>query len=258
MEGAEPGSIGLSICVEFAGRSHSPRIDAMTQYPAGCLMSFLADVPDPRGAMGRRHPLVAILTHACCAVLCGARGYAAIAQWGRDQPIDFMHRIGYRRTPASYGAIQAALSRLDAAALEAALARWVAHLLGGPAVGELRAMALDGKTSRGSLTPLAPAVHLLAAMDQKTGGVLRQMRVDSKTNEHKAALELLGGLVLRGRVVTGDAMSCQRDLSRQVIEAGGHYLRKVDENQPSLKQAIRSAFEPAPSPLREAPRGRPG
>ena len=57
-------------------------------------------------------------------------------------------------------------------------------------------------------------------------------------------------------MVTGDAMFCQRDLSRQVIEAGGHYLWKVDDNQPSLKEAIASAFEPAPSPLRAAPAGR--
>ncbi|MGI8493166.1 MAG: ISAs1 family transposase, partial [Acidimicrobiales bacterium] len=169
----------------------------MTYHPAGSLMSFLAEVPHPRGGPGKRHPLVAMLTHACCAMLCGARGYAAIAQWGRDQPIEFMHRIGYRRTPASYGALQSLLSRLDAQALEAALARWVAHLLGEPAVAELRGLALDGKTSRGSLTALGAAVHLLAAMDQRTGCVLRQTRVDAKTNEHKAALELLKDLTLR-------------------------------------------------------------
>lgn len=228
----------------------------MTYHPAGSLMAFLAEVPDPRGAPGKRHPLVAMLTHACCAMLCGARGYAAIAQWGRDQPIELMHRIGYRRTPASYGALQSLLSRLDAQALEAALARWAAHLLGEPAAAELRGVALDGKTSRGSLSALGAAVHLLAAMDQRTGCVLRQMRVDAKTNEHKAALELLKDLTLRGRVVTGDAMFCQRDLSRQVVAAGGHYLWKVDDNQPSLKEAIGSAFEPAHSPLRAAPAGR--
>ena len=228
----------------------------MTYYPAGSLMSFLAEVPDPRGKPGKRHSSVAMLTHACCAMLCGARGYAAIAQWGRDQPIEFMHRLGYHRAPASYGAIQALLSRLDAPAFEAAPARWAARLLGEPAAGELRGTALDGKASRGSLAALGPAVHLLAAMDQRTGCVLRQMRVDAKTNEHQAALELLGGLVLRGRVVTGDAMFCQRDLSRQVVDAGGHYLWKVDDNQPSLKEAIGSAFEPAHSPLRAAVAGR--
>jgi DDE family transposase len=228
----------------------------MAYHPPGTLMAFLAEVPDPRDASGKRHPLTAMLAHACCAILCGCRGYAAIAQWGRDQPIEFMHQLGYRRRPASFGAFQGLFSRIDAAALESALARWVAHLLGDRADGVLHAAALDGKTLRGSPAAHAAAVHLLAAMDQATGCVLGQLRVDAKTNEHKAALELLAGLALKGRVITGDAMFCQRDLSRQVIEAGGHYLWKVDDNQPSLKEAIASAFEPASSPLRTALAGR--
>lgn len=218
-------------------------------------MSFLADVPDPRGAMGKRHPLVAMLTHACCAILCGCRGYAAISQWGRDQPIELMHRMGYTRKPPSFGCFQGLLSRLDAAALESAISLWVASLIGEPDASALHAVALDGKAMRGSLDAHGRWVHLLAALDQRTGCVLGQARVDSKTNEHKAALELLGNLALRGRVVTGDAMFCQRDLSRQVIQAGGHYLWKVDDNQPELKQAIESAFEPACSPLRAAAPG---
>ena len=222
----------------------------MAHSPPGSLMAFLADVPDPRDASGKRHPLVAMLAHACCAILCGCRGYAAISQWGRDQPIEFMHRLGYRRTPASFGAFQALFSRLEAPALEAALARWAEHLIGPRAADSLAAVALDGKSLRGSLSPHAAAVHLLAALDQHTGCVLRQVRVDGKTNEHKAALGLLKEMALSGRVVTGDAMFCQRDLSRQVVESGGHYLWKVDDNQPTLKEAIRSAFEPARSPLR--------
>src|SRR4051812_43444953 len=129
----------------------------MTCVPPGSLMAFLADVPDPRDASGRRHPLVAMLSHACCAILCGAPGYSAIVQWGRDQPIELMHKLGYRRTPASYGAFQALLSRLDAAALEAALARWAEHLLGRRDADALQAVALDGKTLRGRLTPHAAA-----------------------------------------------------------------------------------------------------
>ncbi len=227
----------------------------MSRHPAGSLTAFLAEVPDPRGGPGKRHSLAAMLTHACSAMLCGCRGYAAIAQWGRDQPIEFMHRIGYHRTPASDGAFQSLLSRLDAAALETALARWAAPLLGESAANKLHAVALDGKVSRGRLTALDAAVHLLAAIDQHTDRVLRQMRVDAPTNEPKAALELLKGLTLKGRVVTGDAMFRQRDLSRQVVASGGHSLWKVDDNQPSLKGAIASAFEPAPSPLRTASPG---
>ena len=230
----------------------------MTSPPPGSLLAFLAEIPDPRSRMGRRHALPAMLARACCAVLCGCRGYAAIVQWGRDQPIETMHRLGYTRTPPSFGAFQALFARLDAAALEAALGRWVTHLLGPAADDELRAVALDGEVLRGSGTADAPATHLLAAPDQVTGGVLAQARVPAETNEHEAALTPLKGMVLEGRVITGDALSCQRDLCTQVAADGGHYLIKVDDNQPTLKAGIAAAFEPAPSPLRPTQASRRG
>src|SRR6476659_1636847 len=171
----------------------------MAQPRPGNLLACLADVPDPRDRAGRRHRLTAMLAHACCAVLCGCRGYAAIAQWGRDQPVELMHRLGYTRRPPAYGTFQGLFSRLDAAAFEAAVARWVAHLLSGRAGDGLRAVAIDGKTPRGSGTAAGVAVHLLAALDQETGCALAQARVPAETNEHKAALALLKGMVLHGR-----------------------------------------------------------
>ena len=214
------------------------------------LHDFLAEVPDPRDRAGRRHPLVAVLAHACCAMLCGCRGYAAIAQWGRDQPIGRMHRLGYTRRPPSYGAVREVFLRLDADAFEAAVARWVEYVLPDADGDGLRAVALDGKTSRGSRRGGVPAVHLLAALDQATGCVLSQARVPATTNEHKAALRLLEGLALGGRVVTGDAAFCQRDLSRAVVASGGHFLWKIDANQPTLLADVAAACEPPISPLR--------
>src|SRR5205085_2599308 len=179
-------------------------------------------------------------------------GYAAIAQWGRDQPIELMHQLGYRRRPPAYGTFQGLFSRLDAAAFEGAVSRWVAHLLPAPDFQGLRPVAIDGKSSRGSGMAGSPAVHLLSALDQRTGAVLAQARVPAATNEHKAALALLKSMVLHGRVITGDAAFCQRDLCEQVVSDGGHYLIKVDRNQPTLLADIESAFGPAFSPLRPA------
>jgi DDE_Tnp_1-associated/Transposase DDE domain len=220
------------------------------------LHDFLAEIPDPREPSGRRHPLTAILAHACCAILCGCRGYAAVAQWGRDQPIGLMHRLGYTRRPPSYGAVREVFLRLDVDAFERAVARWVARVLPEDETDAetdevpLRAVAIDGKTSRGSRRGGVPAVHLLAMLDQATGCVLSQARVPAETNEHKAALRLLEGLALEGRVVTGDAAFCQRDLSRAVVEAGGHFLWKIDANQPTLLADVEAACEPPVSPLR--------
>lgn len=79
--------------------------------------------------------------------------------------------------------------------------------------------------------------------------------MDAKTNEHKAALELLKTIVLEGRVIVGDAMFCQRDLCEQIVEDGGDYLFPVKENQPPLLRDIQlelAAHEAAFSPLRTA------
>jgi predicted transposase YbfD/YdcC len=87
-------------------------------------------------------------------------------------------------------------------------------------------------------------------LDQATGCVLSQARVPAETNEHKTALRLLEGLALEGRVVTGDAAFCQRDLSREIVAGGGHFLWKVDANQPTLLADVEAACGPPVSPLR--------
>ncbi len=87
-----------------------------------------------------------------------------------------------------------------------------------------------------------PGQYLVAAFAPAVKAVLAQVRVDAKTNEHKAALELLGILPLAGKVVTGDAMFCQRDLVEQVIEAGGEYVLVAKNNQPALVIDIEGGF----------------
>jgi DDE family transposase len=218
----------------------------------GGLLSFLAEVPDPRSRHGRRHPLSAILGLVCCAIMSGAKSYAAIGQWGQDQDIALMHRLGFTRTPLKAGGIRKVLIALDKKVFEAALTRWAeAHRSQPipPRPAPLEALALDGKSVRGSFDGLERAVHLLSLMAHESGLTLAQTAVpngiEDKTNEHKTALRLLEGIDLKGRVVTGDALFCQRDLSRQVLDAQGHFLWFVKENQPTLLQDIEAAFAPS-------------
>ena len=81
--------------------------------------------------------------------------------------------------------------------------------------------------------------------------MLKQLRVDAKTNEHKAALTLLGVLPLRGKVVTGDAMFTHRDVAEEIRRRGGDYILIVKDNQPELKAQIQAALhdDAAFSPL---------
>jgi hypothetical protein len=173
-------------------------------------------------------------------MLTGCKSYQAIAQFGRDKGFALAQLLGFRRgktpTKATYSIL---FRRLDIVAFEATLARWIASRLSDE---QTAVIALDGKTLRGSRDGQVPGHHLVAAYAVQAAAVLAQVRVDAKTNEHKAALQLLGILPVKGRIVTGDAIFCQRDLCQKILEEGGDYVFTVKDNQPSLAIDIRAGL----------------
>lgn len=192
-----------------------------------------------------------MLTAVVAAILTGARGCEAIAQWVRNQESSIWHRLGFFRRPPCANTYRSLLAKISPEQLEAILQEWLKTLIPDPTPGAALPLpvSVDGKTLCGTLNKHQRSIHLLSIFDQQTGGVLRQLAMPPDTNEHKAALELLKAITLRGRVVTGDAMFCQRDLCQQVIAAGGDYLLTVKDNQPELKAAIEAEFQPGFSPL---------
>jgi hypothetical protein len=203
------------------------------------LTEVLADIPDPRSGHGRIHPLPAVLSLVVLGLLLGRQSLAGIARLGRQYGAPLAHALGFRRgkTPTK-ALLSGLLRRLDAPAVEAALSRWVRSRL----TTEPGQVSLDGKTLKGSRDGAVPGHHLVAAYAPQVSAVLAQLRVDAKTNEHKAALQLLGLLPLAGKVVVGDAMFCQRDVAEQVVAGGAHYVFIVKDNQPSLRLDIAAGF----------------
>jgi hypothetical protein len=200
-------------------------------------------VPDPRAASGKRHPLNAILTLCAVAMLSGARSLFAIAQFGRDRGVHFASALGFtRETTPCCTTLHYLFTKLDHAAFERQLAEWTQAMADRHG---WTTVSLDGKTLRGSTHVQLPGVHLLAAYAHEAGLVLRQLPVDAKTNEHKAALEMLNLIPVKGKIITGDAMFCQRDLSRKIRAKQGDYVWPVKDNQPDLKAAIEDAFDDA-------------
>jgi DDE_Tnp_1-associated/Transposase DDE domain len=207
------------------------------------LLEVLAQIPDPRNPKGIRYPLPAVLALAVLAMLTGAKSYSAIAQFGRDKGAALALALGFRRGKTlSKSALADLFGRLDVTAFEAALSRWIASRL---APEQQLHVCIDGKTARGSRDGAVPGQHLVAAYAPAAQAVLAQLRVDAKTNEHKAALELLGILPIRGCIFTGDAMFCQRDICAKIVAGGGDYVLIVKDNQPSLALDIGAglAFE---------------
>ena len=199
------------------------------------LIDRLNEVIDPRKAKGRIHDLGPILCLAVVAMLAGRTTLQGIAQFGRDHGTALAHALGFRRgkTPcaATYSRV---FRKLDVEAFEAVLRDWIETRC--PDLGDH--VALDGKTLRGSHDGDIPAVHLLAAFAPTVQAVLGQIRVDAKTNEHKAALRLLGVVPIAGKVVTGDAIFCQTEITEVLARENADYILHVKDNQPTLKNRI--------------------
>ena len=181
-----------------------------------------------------------VVTAAVCAVVAGYRSYTAIGEWVSDLPADAAVLLGIDadRRP-SEAMIRRLLQALDADLLATTIGTWLATRIPAPQSGSRRAMAVDGKTLRGSRTRDSPARHVLAAADQHTGVVLASTDVDTKTNEIARFAALLDHLDdLRDVVVTADALHCQREHITYLAGRGAHWILTVKGNQPNLHQQL--------------------
>ena len=189
---------------------HNPdqRWSLMIAHPRP-LIEVFAMIPDFRRPRGKRHPLAAIFALACCAMLCGARSYSAIAEWGRNYGTRIAQALGFTHVTPCAATLHTIFRHVHRDAFEAHLGTWADGVVGSlPTAPETpgSAVALDGKTLRGSKKQGAPGTHLLSALAHHVGVTLAQHAVDDKTNEITAVETLLHHLVLEGRIVTMDAL----------------------------------------------------
>ena len=145
------------------------------------LLSALSGVPDPRARRGVRHPMPTILAVALCAVLAGARSFTAIGEWAANASGQVLAALGVGDCPPSESCVRRVLQNLAGDTLDAMLGEWAACHTDG--FGVRRAVAVDGKTVRGSRGAQGPARHLMAAIDHHAGVVIGQVDVPGKTNE---------------------------------------------------------------------------
>ena len=188
------------------------------------LIEVFADIPDFRRPRGKRHPLSAILALSCCAMLCGSRSYGAIAEWGRNSGTRIAQALGFRHKTPCASTLFTIFGPLDREACEATLGVWADSVVANtPAAPETpgEAMAVAGKTLRGSQKQGAPGTHLLSVFSHRLGLTMLQQAVDVKTNEMKAIEAVLAQIVLQGRVRTMDALLTQRQVAQTIVDKGG-------------------------------------
>ena len=211
------------------------------------LMSYLLRVKDERKRRGIRYSLETILVLLILAKLCGQDKVYGIADWVRQRSEYLVEalRLKHKRLPHHSTYRRILTDEVDGDELEQIIGEYLAQL---PRSGQDVVIAIDGKTVRGTITADDPfGLHLLAAYLPGEGIVLMQMVVEKdKENEIVVAPKLLKCLDLRNKVVIGDAMHTQRQLSIQIVVSGGDYVWVVKDNQANTRRAIEQLFAPEP------------
>jgi predicted transposase YbfD/YdcC len=202
------------------------------------LIEVFGWVVDPRKGPARRHALHEMILIALCAVMCGADTWVDVAEWGNDNEAWLKKYLKLSHGTPSHDTFSRVFRVLDAKVFEQCFRTWIAGRVG---VVE-GVIALDGKTLCGSQDGPNTARHMVSAYATASGLCLGQEGTRGKGNELSGIKALLDTLILKGCIVTIDALGCQTEVAQKILERGGDYLLAVKDNQPCLAEAVDEFF----------------
>jgi predicted transposase YbfD/YdcC len=222
--------------------------------PMTCaLVEQLQTIADPRRQCANlKHPLVDVIMLGFCGVLAGCEDFVEITTWGKLNEAFVRTFLELPHGIPSHDTFTRVFAVLPPATVQAVLVPWLLERRGVP--GEW--VHLDGKTLRRTRcqSQKLKALHVVSAWAGQTGITLGQVAVDAKSNEITAMPQLLQLLDLHEKIVTTDAMGCQKEIAQTIVAGGGDYILAVKENQPTLHAEIQAAFATAATPPARSPR----
>lgn len=204
-------------------------------------LDHFSKLEDPRQINKSLYPLQEILLLVLCAVLSGADDWVAIALYG-EKKLDFLRRfLPYENGTPSHDQLGYLFGRIDEKRFQQCFINWatcVRQAIKG-------VVAIDGKTLRRSFDEAGKkgAIHMVSAWCSEQNLVLGQVKVDEKSNEITAIPELLDLLQIHGAIVTIDAMGCQREIARQIIDKKADYIFSLKGNQGTLRDDVELLFK---------------
>lgn len=209
----------------------------MEETPVASITAHWAKLDDPRGDQGKRHKLIDIITIAVCAIICGADSWVDVELFGNSKK-DWLRRF----LELPHGIPSHDTFGLDAQQFQESFMDWVR------AVNQLtqgQLVAIDGKTVRRSHDRFIgkAAIHMVSAWASANHLVLGQTKVDAHSNEITAIPELLKVLEVSGCIVTIDAMGCQKEIAKTIVDQGADYLLALKKNQGQLYEDVTQLFE---------------
>ncbi len=197
-------------------------------------LEYFRDLPDGRQSAKVKYPLDEVLLLCLLAVIAGAEAITDIARFG-EKKLDLLRRFRpFREGTPSHDHLGDILATLDPEAFQRCFVAWAAALIGVPE----GVVAVDGKTVRRSKSKTDLPIHMVSAFAARQRLVLGQVKVAEKANEIVAIPKLLDMLDIEGAVVTLDAMGCQRDIARKIVDKKADYIFALKGNQGTLRDDV--------------------
>jgi predicted transposase YbfD/YdcC len=198
---------------------------------------------DPRSTVNRQHPLTSVVVIALMAVLAGAGGPTAIAEWAALKEEVLVKVLDLPNGVPRKDVFRRVLMALKPSVFQACFANWLRSLRSAAAKAtgvERPTLAVDGKTARRSHDRKngLGALHSVSVWASEFGLSLGQVACAEKTNEITAIPELLGLVDIKGAIVTIDAMGTQKAIAGQIIEGEADYVLALKGNQETLHRAV--------------------
>lgn len=208
-------------------------------------------IVDPRTGNARLHDLHELLLIALCAVLCGGETCVDMADFAEEKEAFLREFLILNNGLPSHDTFSRVFRALEPeqfrACFQTFMTRFSETCQG--------VIAIDGKVLRRSFDTASAksALHMVSAWGCEQRLVLGQIATGAKSNEITAVPKLLEMLSLKGCVVTTDALNCQRDIARQIVDQGGDYALALKGNQGTLHDDVRLFLDDPSSEKTTAP-----
>ena len=208
------------------------------------LNEALENIEDPRIERCKKHKLSDILTICLLGFLCGLTDIENIAYWAR-QSLDTLRKIiPLENGVPSADTILRVLAIMDPKRFEEVLISVTKTYLDELTAKDIKEfVAIDGKTVRGSRTKSSKGIHIVSAWANKLNLFLGQVKTDVKSNEITAIPELLDLLDLKNTIITIDAMGCQKNIAKKIVEKKADYVLSLKGNQSTLQTDVEDFFK---------------
>ena len=225
------------------------RLDAETiRLGVNEIIPHFHELEDPRSTINQRHPLVSVIVISIMAVLAGANGPTAIAEWALLKEDLLLKLLSLPNGIPRKDVFRRVLMALNPIAFQSSFMEWLQSLRSKAAAAtgiDQPVLAVDGKTLRRSHDHAngLGALHSVTIWASEFGLTLGQVATNEKSNEITAIPELLKLVDISGAIITIDAMGTQTAIAKQIVEGKADYVLALKGNQGSLYEAASDYVE---------------